>query len=91
MSDADFLPWPAESARVPKKGEPSFRQAGANICLDFHGDPARAKLVVFSDGNHHMALEECVASFLVDKPDVGDIFYATTPQAPSTRSTGYGA
>ncbi len=86
MSDADFLPWPAESARVPKKGEPSFRQVGANICLDFHGDPARATLVVFSDGNHHMALEECVASFLVDKPDVGDIFYATTPPAPLVRA-----
>ncbi len=33
-----------------------------------------------------MALEECVASFLVGKPDVGDIFYATTPPAPLVRA-----
>ena len=35
----------------------------------------------FPDGNHHMALEEWVASFPADKPDVGDVLYATTPPA----------
>jgi len=81
-AEKDSLPWPMEAAQGPKAGEPSFQQAGTNICLDFHGDPLRAKLVVFSDGNHHMALEECAAAFLAANPDVGDIFYATTPPGP---------
>ena len=55
---------------------------GANICLDFNGDPTAAKLVVYSDGNHHMALEECVACHLADNPDMGDNLYTTTPPGP---------
>lgn len=47
--------------------------------LDFHGDPVRARLVVFSDGNHHMALEECLRRFCEMHPEVGDVFYTTTP------------
>ena len=47
--------------------------------LDFHGDPVRARLVVFSDGNHHMALEECLRRFCEMHPEVGDVFYVTTP------------
>ncbi len=76
------LPWPEEAARRPAPGEPVFRQAGANICLDLHGDPLSAGLAVFSDGNHHMALEECAATFLGENPDVADVFYATTPPGP---------
>lgn len=52
---------------------------GSNIALDFHGNPHRAKLVIFSDGNHHMALEGCCQAFLRRNPAVEDIFYATTP------------
>jgi hypothetical protein len=79
---SDFLPWPGEAARAPDEGEPRFSQAWSNICLDFHGDPLRAKLAVFSDGNHHMALADCVGRFLAINPEVGDVFYATTPPGP---------
>ncbi|MEK7815346.1 MAG: substrate-binding domain-containing protein, partial [Pseudomonadota bacterium] len=73
------LDWPAESTR-PDDG---FRwlHARSNLCLDFHGDPQRARLVVFSDGNHHMALEECLRRFLAAHPAVEDVFYVTTPPA----------
>ncbi|MEE8352144.1 MAG: substrate-binding domain-containing protein [Rhodospirillales bacterium] len=64
------------------EGEPLFVDAGSNIVLDFHGDPDRARLVVFSDGNHHMALEESVATFVAANPEVEDVFYATTPPGP---------
>ncbi len=29
---------------------------GVKPSVDFHGDPTKANIVVFSDGNHHMAL-----------------------------------
>ncbi len=74
-----MLPWPEERARQSRENEASWSQPGSNICLDFHGDPRRARLVVFSDGNHHMALAECLQGFLVENPGVDDIFYATTP------------
>jgi len=73
-----MLNWPEELAQA-ELGEPRWLQAGSNLCLDFHGDPRRAKLVVFSDGNHHMALAETLQSFVRRHPDVGDIFYLTTP------------
>ncbi len=72
------LPWPKEQARADA-GEPAWMHAGSNICLDFHGDPCRARLAVFSDGNHHMALEEALRVFLAAHPQIGDIFYTTTP------------
>lgn len=50
-----------------------------NICLDLHGNPARAKLTIFSDGNHHKALLETCKAFKEKHPDVDDIFYVTTP------------
>jgi len=71
------LSWPYEGAR-PLAG-PCFGHAGSNICLDFHGDLQRAQLVVFSDGNHHMALEQSLQEFLADNPATQDVFYATTP------------
>jgi len=40
---------------------------------------ARAALVVYSDGNHHMALGECLERFLAANPAVDEVFYATTP------------
>jgi ABC-type molybdate transport system substrate-binding protein len=52
------------------------------MVLDFHGNPATAGLAVFSDGNHHMALEAVVRAFVEAHPDVGDVFYTTTPPAP---------
>ena len=73
------LNWPDESARPAVRDAPHFHQADSNICLDFHGDPLRAKLVVFSDGNHHMALEETLRAFLAQHSAVEEIFYTTTP------------
>lgn len=72
------LIWPNELAN-PSGTQSIWQQAGSNICLDFHGDPLAAKLVIFSDGNHHMALQETVEVFLQRHPDLVDIFYATTP------------
>lgn len=77
------LNWPNETARPASRDEPRFVQPGSNICLDFHGDPLRAKLVVFSDGNHHMALQEALHAFLAKHQEVEDIFYVTTPPSPA--------
>ncbi len=73
------LIWPDETARPAAQEDPRFVQAGSNICLDFHGDPHRAQLAVFSDGNHHMALQEALRAFLAKYPELEDIFYLTTP------------
>ncbi len=73
------LKWPAETACAVSHDTPHFVHAESNICLDFHGDPSRAKLVVFSDGNHHMALQETLRAFVAKFPAVEDIFYTTTP------------
>lgn len=72
------LLWPEERAQAAT-GQTSFVQPRSNICLDLHGDPHRAQLTVFSDGNHHMALEEALQAFLAEHPQIVDIFYATTP------------
>ena len=71
------LRWPDETLR-PTRADARFSQAGSNICLDFHGDPAGAELVVFSDGNHHMALHEALQAFSAHA-QLNDIFYTTTP------------
>jgi hypothetical protein len=73
------LSWPYEGATPPGADISRFTQPASNICLDFHGDPRAAQLVVFSDGNHHMALAEALALFRSRHPEVDDIFYATTP------------
>ncbi|CAK0741502.1 conserved hypothetical protein [Gammaproteobacteria bacterium] len=73
------LDWPKEMARRADHQDPTFLHRMTNIVLDFHGDPLAAKLVVFSDGNHHMALEESLQTFLARHPDIVDVFYTTTP------------
>lgn len=73
-----ILNWPAERACTNAIGLPEFSQPNSNICLDFHGDPTRARLIVFADGNHHMALQETLRLFAEKYPDVGDIYYTTT-------------
>lgn len=72
------LNWPDEQATLPGQALARYGPA-ANLQLDFHGDPVSARLVVFSDGNHHMALEEALRAFARAHPDVGEIFYTTTP------------
>jgi Bacterial extracellular solute-binding protein len=73
------LEWPKELARKATATDSTFSARASNYVLDFHGDPVAAKLVVFSDGNHHMALEQALQTFLTRNPDVVDIFYSTTP------------
>lgn len=75
----ETLRWPLESAYPADNDSLHWSHAGSNICLDFHGDPVNARLVVFSDGNHHMALEAALQAFLRLHPEANDIFYATTP------------
>ena len=77
MSGSDLL-WPPERPRAAAPGS-EWSQARSNLCLDFHGDPASAQLVVFSDGNHHMALAECVEAFVRRSPGLHEVFYTTTP------------
>ena len=73
------LSWPAEMARRPEDSRGELLQPGSNIVLDLHGDPLRSDLVIYSDGNHHMALEETVRAFLERQSGLDDILYATTP------------
>lgn len=79
------LDWPDETAGTTDGGEARLVQPGSNVCMDFHGDPLRARLVVFSDGNHHMALREVLAAFLAKNPAVEDVFYTTTPPRVALR------
>lgn len=72
------LEWPLEAANYINTPNRWF-QADSNICLDFHGDPVKAGLAIFSDGNHHMALEASLQSFCRISDDLDDIFYATMP------------
>ena len=77
MCGTDLI-WPAERSRAIAPGG-EWSQARSNLCLDFHGDPANTQLVVFSDGNHHMALAECVEAFVRRSPGLHEVFYTTTP------------
>lgn len=73
-----WLNWPAELANELDHAYPHYRH-NESLCLDLHGDPTQARLVVFSDGNHHMALAETLRAFSRANPNVGEIFYTTTP------------
>lgn len=73
----NYLSWPTEPETDSSSNR--WQHAASNICLDFHGDPSTAQLVIFSDGNHHMALANTVTRFKQLNPDVTEIFYATTP------------
>ena len=67
---------------VPSESVEPWFQEQSNWVLDFHGDPVKGELVVFSDGNHHMALCDAIKAFLLDHPEIRDVFYATTPPGP---------
>ncbi len=79
--DMSSLNWPAEICSIDTQYS-HWVQPASNICLDFHGNPAKAQLVVFSDGNHNMALKECLELFWQRNKKLGHIFYATTPPGP---------
>jgi len=70
------LNWPAELAQ--KQHAYPWYHPASNICLDFHGDPGKAQLVVYSDGNHHMALMETLQQF-GGSHGIENLFYATIP------------
>ena len=77
-----LLDWPYEGAAKLERIDAS--NAG-NLCIpgntvvDAHGDPMKAQLIIFSDGNHHMGLETACQLFLKRHPTVQDIFYTTAP------------
>jgi len=75
------LNWPAEMLADDIVGQ-TWMHPESNICLDFHGDPGKAQLVIFSDGNHHMALQKALDQFQKQCPDCRHIFYVTTPPGP---------
>lgn len=73
-----MLSWPRENTGKQTSVASRWFHSGSNLCLDFHGDPSVAPLRVFSDGNHHMALEAALESFRVSR-DLQPLFYCTTP------------
>lgn len=73
-----WLDWPAELATGQSHELPRYRHH-QSLRFDLHGDPANARLCVFSDGNHHMALQDTLHAFSLAHPGVGEIFYTTTP------------
>lgn len=73
-----WLNWPTEKVIGLASKVPAYKQ-NESLRLDLHGDPLHARLVVFSDGNHHMALHETLQAFASAYPQVGEIFYTTTP------------
>lgn len=83
------LNWPEEGVWDDAPVD-TWSAPGSNRILDFHGDPQAAQLVVFSDGNHHMALMPSLRLFKERFPQVGDIFYATTPPGPILRLLRHG-
>lgn len=60
LQSLDPLPWPDELPTNLPERITRWQQALSNRALDIHGDPTAADLVVFSDGNHHMALAETI-------------------------------
>lgn len=78
-----WLNWPVELATGLDREYPRYRQ-NESLRLDLHGDPVHARLVVVSDGNHHMALQQTLHAFSLAHPEVGEIFYTTTPPRIAT-------
>lgn len=87
----ELFDWPLEAAWGGTEGDLLWHDRWANRVLDFHGDPRRAGLTVFSDGNHHMALAESLASFVDTYPQVEDVFYLTLPPAALRAILEHGA
>jgi len=85
------LEWPVELAWQGSESDLFWNDGRHNCALDFHGDLQRARLVVFSDGNHHMALQDCVQAFLQAHPEVEDVFYLTLPPGLYNRILTSGA
>ncbi|MDI6727609.1 MAG: substrate-binding domain-containing protein [Thermodesulfovibrionales bacterium] len=59
--------------------------------LDLHGDPLRADLVIFLNGNQWMVMDELLAAFYQEHPEVKHIFYETIPPGILLQQIHYGA
>lgn len=75
------LSWPTELSSTIDASVFQWTDNNANIVLDFHGNPNKAVLTVFSDGNHHMALAESLQAFSKQYLQDKSIFYLTLPPA----------
>lgn len=84
-----LLNWPPELA-THRDQAVARHEYNQSLRLDLHGDPLSARLVVCSDGNHHMALEETLQTFARINPGVGEIFYTTTPPRIALQIAGSG-
>ncbi|VAW71724.1 hypothetical protein MNBD_GAMMA12-2221 [hydrothermal vent metagenome] len=73
------LKWPVEINQNLTDSFSAWHDQGANLVMDFHGSPINPDLVLFSDGNHHMALMEAVQLF--EREQSCSIFYLTLPPA----------
>ncbi len=73
------LNWPVEINQHFSNSFPAWHDQGANLVMDFHGSPMSPDFVLFSDGNHHMALMEAIQLF--ERQQSCSIFYLTLPPA----------
>jgi len=73
------LEWPVEQNAELSEKYPGWHDHGANRVMDFHGSPFNADVVLFSDGNHHMALMDAVQAFETQYSCT--VFYLTLPPA----------
>lgn len=76
-----MLDWGKEYCATAQSAGTDWHHPSTNHSLDFHGDPVTADLVVYSDGNHHMALADAICAFR-ERHNLRDIFYTTTPPGP---------
>lgn len=60
-------------------GEIELTAPPVDKVLDLHGDPLRADLVVFLNGNQWMVMEDLLVAFRQEHPEVKNIFYETLP------------
>lgn len=77
--DNSQLEWPAEKNALQTDIYPDWYDQGANRVMDFHGSPFDSEVVLFSDGNHHMALMDAVQAF--ENKNSCSVFYLTLPPA----------
>lgn len=74
-----MLKWPLDKDTEQQRSETQWYHSGSNLVLDIHGDPQAAQLTVFSDGNHHMALSQCMESMPGRIARLEEILYLTLP------------
>ncbi|RJR46834.1 MAG: ABC transporter substrate-binding protein [Desulfobacteraceae bacterium] len=74
-----YPPWKGERNPSAEKGI-VFQTGDIDNMPDFHGNPTTAEFVIFAGGNYFFALDELVAAFEKEHPELrGKIFYETIP------------